>query len=326
MNNLPEEDSIILDAFLSGSSDFLVGEHLRTESKNKTASLFERSTSTLIAKIDFSHPIPLIRMRRNFGGYEYLPQYFESKSFVPSKSSQEGILEFRYYKLEGYTIQETSINTLWKSFRKLITKNKQVKILHEHSWCQITNIIHEDFTYVIKILKGNDIVIATPNMMMTWAEPEEEAAPSFGSSIWATGIMADQKDKSQSSSPFERTTRNLVPDSKRQDLENAVESISTDLKGLHQYVEQLFSFLADDKKAYQLTVDELKTRLECLETIGVLNTQLPPVISIIQEVEEEEDPAWDLPQGLDNFNLTSDDSSRFEESFGGSTSLMMPLN
>jgi hypothetical protein len=321
MNNLLEEDAIIMDAFLSRSSDFLVGQNLRLEAKGKITSLFERSTSTVIAKIDFTHPIPLVKMRANFVGYEFLPQYLEAKDFVPCKQAQNGILEFRYYKLDGYSIQQTSINTLWKSFRKLITKNKQVKILYENKWYQITNIIHEDFTYVIKMLKGDDLTIAIPDLMMTWAEPVDEPVPSSGSSIWATGLMAEHKAFLPDSAPFEKTTKNLLSEKRREDFGEGLEVLSRDLKALRDYVEQLFAFISDDKKEQLRSLNLLTERIISLEAVEALNVQL----DTIERIEEEQD--WEIPNSERTiFNLTIDDSSRFEESLGGVTSLMMPLN
>lgn len=321
MNNIPEEDLLIIDAFLFGSSDFFVGQNLRFESKDKTASLIERSTSTVIARIDFTNSVSLVKMRMNFIGYEFLPAYLETKGFMPRKSAQKGILEFNYYKLDGYAVQETSINTLWKSFRKLIAKNKHPKIFYESDWHEIMNIVHEDFTYVIKMRKMSDLTIAVLDLMMIWAEPVEDIPVSSDSFTWGTGLMAEEKTVAPIpiSSSLQKAAKSSLPYGKNEELTEKIEIVSRDLRFLQEYVEQLFSFISEDKKSQVKDYHLLVERVSFLEKLSI-------EIKTLSNLEPLEDSNVEpIEQQIHSFNLTTD-SSRFEESVSSVTSLMMPLN
>lgn len=325
MSIISQEDRSALDAFMLGSSDF-IGHNLIVESKGKVITLLERSTSTVIAQLNLT-TIPTIKLRKSFVGYEYLPGFFEENDFIPSRSTQEGIMEFKFYELDGYSIQQTNINTLWKEFRKLINKNKKVKILNENEWCDVTNIIHEDFTYVVRMPKGKDLIIAMQDFVIMWAKPDEQLIANLDS--WNTGILPDQKIPAALPSFGRPLNTYTYSDHKREDLQQGLNALSTDVKGLQEYVVKLFQFIVKDKEERLSAAEQLTQRVIALEETVVLQIQESPDLQFDSfssiDIDEEQGQTWAKCDLEDKrFNLT-DDSTRFSES-SGSTSLMMPLN
>ena len=317
MNNLLEEDARIIDAFIAGSSDFLTGQNLRLEGTNLKVSLIERSTAIVIATIDFSSSVPYIRMRMNFVGYESLPAYLEARGFTLCQPKYKGVLEFRSYKLDSYTTYQGNINKLWKSFRRLVTMNKFLKILHENNWCEVIDLIHEDFTYVIK-MKGRDLIIAVPDQNMIWAEPIDKPTEGIDKSIWATGLITSEILTPPASSFPMQTNRKQPDNSEGSKFKEKLEALATNLAALTEYFDRLSSVIVTDKKFALQEFQLLMERVSFLE--GSINNR-----DLLLEEYQENNSDEIFCEEQSGFNLTTD-SSRFGESVGSATSLMMPLN